>query len=77
MPTVKEIVKEYLEKNGYDGLSRDCCGCDFDDLMDCDNPEYDCKAGYKTDCPCSTEDCACDGDCKYHIIAGKRPAANM
>jgi len=48
--TVKEIVKEYLAKNGYDGLYGDECGsgCQIDDLIPCG--EYcnysDCKPGY-------------------------------
>lgn len=36
--TVREIVKEYLEKNGYDGLyneDEDGCGCELDDFMHC------------------------------------------
>ena len=33
--TVKELVKEHLEKNGYDGLCRDDCGCGLDDFMPC------------------------------------------
>ena len=33
--TVQEIVKDYLEKCGYDGLCRDDCGCGLDDFMPC------------------------------------------
>ena len=33
--TVKELVKDYLEKNGYDGLCREGCGCGIDNLMPC------------------------------------------
>jgi hypothetical protein len=34
--TVKEIVKEYLEKNGFDGLCSENCGCGIDNLMPCE-----------------------------------------
>ena len=33
--TVKELVKEHLEKNGYDGLCCECCGCGLNDFMTC------------------------------------------
>ena len=33
--TVKEIVKDCLEKCGYDGLCREGCGCGLDDFMPC------------------------------------------
>jgi len=46
---LKKIVKQWLSKNGYDGLvSADLeCGCEIDDLMPCDTPLVDCEAGYK------------------------------
>ena len=44
--TVREIVKEYLEKNGYDGLFVDECTCSLEDLMPCDYSNPNCKAGY-------------------------------
>jgi hypothetical protein len=47
---VKEIVKKYLEDNGYGGLCN-CegdCGCTLDDLMPCyaEGVEH-CQAGYR------------------------------
>jgi len=33
--TVKEIVTEYLEANGYDGLCCEDCGCRLGDLFCC------------------------------------------
>jgi len=57
--TVKEIVEEYLDENGYDGLysddscfGEDACGCRSDDLFPCDDMENwgnpaRCKPGYK------------------------------
>lgn len=45
--TVKEIVIEYLKKNGYSGLCGDYCGCEIDDLAPCDNNMCDCVCGYK------------------------------
>ena len=44
---IKSIVKEYLEQNGYDGLYQDDnCACQNSDIMPCDEPYPDCKAGY-------------------------------
>lgn len=33
--TVKEIIKDYLDKNGFDGLKTIDCGCHKDDLFPC------------------------------------------
>lgn len=44
--TVKEIVKKYLEENGFDGLyDPGECACKIDDLFSCGCPEY-CEPGY-------------------------------
>ena len=45
--TVKEVVKEYLTTNGYDGLAGDYCVCSLGDLMICDEDIGDCVVGYK------------------------------
>ena len=47
--TVKEIVKSYLEANGYDGLYdwAGDCGCELADLMPCCACEPRCQPGYK------------------------------
>ena len=48
--TIKEIVKKWLKKNGYDGLSnpRIDCGCGFNSFMPCDCwHENNCIAGHK------------------------------
>ncbi len=68
--TVKEIVKKYLEDNGYDGLCGEECGCDLPDIFAC---EYavDCEPGYKV--PCIPETCPADGDCPWHISPKKEP----
>ena len=50
--TVKEIVKEYLIKNKYDGLCNDRCGCELNDLTPCNcdaNLTY-CIPAYKHEC---------------------------
>jgi hypothetical protein len=46
MKDVKSIVKEYLNKNGYDGLCYDDCGCKNDDLFPCGNGPRECKPGH-------------------------------
>ena len=49
--TVKEIIKQYLKANGYDGLCdpRNECGCLIGDLMSCTGYEGicdGCEPGY-------------------------------
>jgi hypothetical protein len=55
---VIDIIREYLEKNGYDGLYNSDleCGCEVDDLAPCDNVGHDCAAGYKYPCVCGDHD---------------------
>lgn len=71
-----EMVRLYLEQNGYDGLCTDECGCELADLMPCGG-EYamDCVAGHKTKCTCN-EDCdniyRIKRNCEFsHIVAGE------
>lgn len=47
MATVIEIVKNYLEENGYDGLCNQECGCLTGDLVPCDSDFSFCVPGYK------------------------------
>lgn len=58
---VREIIKKYLDDNGYDGLCREECGCGKDDLFPCGDPggsgEY-CVPAYIRECP----------DCVYGIL---------
>lgn len=72
MPTINEIVKEYLKQNGYDGLLHkdEWCACLIDDLMPCGEPNPGCVSGYKGACTGGD----CDGDCDYHIYADKADA---
>lgn len=42
------IIREYLVKNGFDGLHNGgICGCDLDDLIPCEESIADCRPGYK------------------------------
>lgn len=67
---VDGIIRAYLLKNGYDGLTDvGHCDCVIDDLFThdgiyCQTPGL-CLPGYKTPCACSTQDCG------YHIRLGK------
>ena len=47
--TCKEIIQQYLEKKGYDGLCNPYaeCGCDKDNLFLCDSDFQDCQCAYK------------------------------
>ena len=46
---VKEIVLDYLSKNGFEGLFDDSgeCGCELSDLMPCGEGGSACEPGYK------------------------------
>ena len=44
---VHDIVKQYLDNNGYDGLYMDGeCACRKDDLAPCGNIDASCEPGY-------------------------------
>jgi len=67
MPDVREIVKEWLEQHGYDGLCSDNweCGCTLDDLMPCCEACTECLAGYKR---------PGDAECDFYINPEKQEA---
>lgn len=46
---VIDILKEYLQENGYDGLCNPEaeCGCLIDDLCPCNSYMLECVPGYK------------------------------
>lgn len=54
--TVQEMIRAYLESNGYDGLFNpgECC-CKKDDLAPCEYIQMDCQAGYLAPCDCQDE----------------------
>jgi hypothetical protein len=67
--TVKEIVKEYLEKNGYDGLCGGDCGCGLDDFMPCAQFALEgvptcCTPAYKHTCNSDCTNCGDDELCE-------------
>ena len=70
----KQMIKEYLYNNGYDGLCsiEGECGCKLDDLAPCYHLSIDdCQAGHLVDC--DPETCPVDGDCEWHIeVTGKQ-----
>lgn len=62
--TVKEIVKDYLEQNGFDGLCSENCGCGLDDIMPCDCETNNCQPAYKHKCKADCTDCGDDELCE-------------
>jgi hypothetical protein len=60
---VRELLKKFLEENGYDGLfsTNIPCGCLIDDFIPCDGEILDCHAGYKVECKGNS----CEADCEY------------
>lgn len=70
---VLSMVKDRLMGDGgYDGLVSDGgeCACLTGDLAPCGEIRGDCVAGHKG--PCDPQDCSADGNCDFHIIAGRR-----
>ena len=70
---IKEIVKEHLVLEKYDGLvdEDEECGCDLEELMDCDMPSIYCVGGYKVICG----GCADNAKGGHYHIAKKKPKA--
>jgi len=54
--TVEKIVRDYLERNGFDGLCCTDCGCDLSDLAPCGNWPGDCEPGYRVSCSDEPDD---------------------
>jgi len=73
MLTVREIVKEWLEKCGYDGLAGDECGCPLDDLMPCEGFDNISSCVPAVKVPCDPETCPYGGDCEYHLVEAPIP----
>lgn len=75
IPTIREIISEYLEKYGFDGLvNTDAeCGCSNDELFLCESSCDECQPAYIHKCSeCTTEDkekCELDVD-RENINAG-------
>ena len=67
--TVHDIIKKYLEDNGFDGLfnSNGKCACSTANLFPCDGPCDECEPGYRVE-GC-TDDCGCG--CAFHICREK------
>ena len=75
--TIKEIVKKYLEDNGFGGLvnascfGTDGCGGTLDDFMPCESCESwggipGCEPGYVVKYP-NGEECPCGEGCYFHV----------
>ena len=73
---VREIVINWLQEHGYDGLYCEDCGCGVDDLAPCaELPMFDCNAGYRWSREQVLAKYGFDG-CTFAILAGK-PAADV
>lgn len=61
-----EIIKNYLEKNGFDGLCSNECGCLLPDIVPCCSDFSKCIPGYNVAKP---ENLRCEFD--YYICPSK------
>lgn len=67
--TVEEIVREYLEENGFDGLWNECdCACSLKDLFCCTCVGTECRAGYFQ---------PIEDDSEYDFIIGNEKNKNL
>jgi hypothetical protein len=66
MPTVKQILTQYLKANGYDGLCNvdgwDSCGCTLADYAPCGSLSLMCRAAY---------DHGAINDCQHYMSTRK------
>jgi len=68
--TVKDIIKDYLIRNKYDGLActKMDCGCSVDELEICDYSMKECAPAYR----CKDTDCTSTFKC-FLINPKERP----
>jgi len=73
--TVKEIVKEWLKQNGYEGLCNGDydCGCTLDTLMECGEVSEWCEAAHKGKPPEQADGFNCNcGESDAWMYPGKK-----
>ncbi len=66
---VGEILKRYLDENGFDGLCCEDCGCSKNELFPCSCPWESCEPGYKWPSE--------DPDCDFEIRSEKIPIVEI
>ena len=72
MNWLQEAIRQYLERNGYDGLCDDECGCLKDDLVACGCSPDCCEPGYRIDYKAGDKcDCDCQGMDHWHVMPDK------
>ncbi|MBL7006356.1 MAG: hypothetical protein ISR78_04665 [Spirochaetia bacterium] len=73
--TVVDIIVNYLEENGFDGLCNPDgeCGCCFCDFVPCENVEIECRPAYKVAYNDLSEDQKkyIDSDCEWCMFPEK------
>ena len=69
MPNVKQIVKEYLKENGYDGLAGDECGCGIENLFPCDCVTETCVAAHRREL---SRDKYTPTNSKFYMVPGRK-----
>ena len=76
--TVHEIILEYLEEHGFDGLCTDDCGCLLDDLAPCCSESLiDCVPGIKISVTEANKlGMEVDDDCEWIMVPVVKEAAD-
>jgi hypothetical protein len=75
--TVMDIIRQYLRREGYDGLvdAEGECGCLIDDLAPCESDEIvGCRPGYKYLCRGCEADCCQPGPDNWHVSTNPHAA---
>jgi hypothetical protein len=65
--TVREIVMDYLKKNGFDGLCDGPCGCNGEDCDLCAQSLFSCRPAYRWDCDVCSDREKCGKDKEYGL----------
>lgn len=80
---LRDYLAACLERDGYDGLAGQGCGCDTDDLAACGEDCLSCEPGHRVACTAEMQDdvpCGCYEECtspgvgEWCMQPGKREA---
>ena len=76
--TTKDIMAQWLEKNGFDGLAHidGECGCERDNIAPCDQLNADCQPAFKRACDENCEHEGADMPGAWHMTTDEKDGAS-